>query len=323
MKGGVKVRVLGTGVVWPQLGEESLISRPEVRRPVGRVREEGGAWERWKREPRMRRAAPIARFMAEAVGQALFGAAVKRRGLIGCFSLGGIVYSRRFYEGVLRQGRGLASPALFPETVYNSPLSHVAAVHKLDGPVYALVGDETCWVTACETALVWLESGLVDEVVVVAGDEVDAVVVEGYEAAGWFGKWPGWVVAEGAGAVRLGGGDGGGAKLAGVWGPLPWGKGFPGVRDRAEQMRAWVAGGAGVWRTGWGGAWSEAEAVLAAGREVVGAGEEGSGHSLSVSPAWSSCRVIEWLGRGGGGAVVQPVWGVSHGVGALWWEDGT
>lgn len=299
--------------------EEALISRSEVRRAVARVTEAGPLWERWKREPRMRRAAPIARFMAEAVRQALEGARPARRGLIGCFSLGGIVFSRKFYEGMLRHGRALASPALFPETVYNSPLGHVAAVHGLDGPAYSLVGDESCWVSACGTAGLWLESGLVDEVVVVAGDEVDAVVLEGLEAAGWFRSHPGWVSAEGAAALRLGPPNAAAPSLQVAVPALPFGKGFPSLAERMKQLEAAKPPLCRVLGEGAG------DACL----ESAGDGKQRSmpfpaaavgGGSFSVSPAWASVAAVAALRSGEGGPLFQPVRGSSHGVGALLWE---
>jgi len=325
-------RVLGCGVVSPSgwgmpegavrggVAEEALLSRPRLRRPAARVAESGPLWDRWKREPRMRRAAPIARFMAEAVRQALEGAEPGlRRGLIGCFSLGGIVFSRKFYEGMQQHGRGLASPALFPETVYNSPLSHVAAVHGLDGPADSLVGDESCWAAALGTAEMWLVSGEVEEVVVVAGDEVDAIALEGYEAAGWFRRRAGWVAAEGAAALRLGRGGGGPAvRLAHP--PLPCGKGFPPARERAEAMARGLPEGGRVLRTGKGTDWEALEADWLGGNPSL-AWDPACvpGHSLSISPAWASCAARAFCATSGG-PLIQPVWGSSHACAALVWE---
>jgi hypothetical protein len=49
-----------------------------------------------------------------------------RLGIVTCTLTGGISYSRRFYEEVL-QNPATASPMIFPETVFNSCASHLAA----------------------------------------------------------------------------------------------------------------------------------------------------------------------------------------------------
>ena len=47
-----------------------------------------------------------------------------RCALIFAVSDGGVIYTRKFYDQVVREGAG--SPLLFPETVYNAPGSHIA-----------------------------------------------------------------------------------------------------------------------------------------------------------------------------------------------------
>ena len=54
---------------------------------------------------------------------------------------GGVLYTRKFYEQIVKQGANSASPLLFPETVYNAPASHLAAQLGIDGASYTLVGD--------------------------------------------------------------------------------------------------------------------------------------------------------------------------------------
>ncbi len=156
----------------------------------------------WQREPRLRRATPMTYFLTEAVDQCLKKCMNRDRlGLIVINFTGSITYSRRFYQEIVEQGPRAASPMMFPETVFNSPASHVVAQHKIGGPVYSLLGDETAWIAALETAALWLQLGKADEVIVAAGYEIDAMSVEAYHAAGWIRK--GMIPTEGAAALSL------------------------------------------------------------------------------------------------------------------------
>src|SRR6201999_700475 len=89
------------------------------------------------------------------------------------------------FEGILKHGQRTASPALFPETVFNSPGSHVASVLGLNGAVYALCGDESAWLSALKTAAVWLRRGRVRQVVVMGVEEFDPLVLDTYRTARW------------------------------------------------------------------------------------------------------------------------------------------
>ena len=84
---------------------------------------------RWGKEPRLRRASPIAYYMTEAASQALSAAPdidLSRTGVIASFFLGCLVYSVRFYKQMTTEGRRFASPILFPETVFNLSLIHIS-----------------------------------------------------------------------------------------------------------------------------------------------------------------------------------------------------
>jgi hypothetical protein len=147
--------------------------------------------QRWQREPRLRRASSITLFLIEAAEQALAGLSPEARaqtGLIIAFSAGCLAYSRRFFEGIVKEGQNRASPALFPETVFNSPGSHVAAALKLNGAVYALCGDECACVSALKTAAVWLQAGRVGQVLVLGAEEFDPLVLDAYVSARWLRK---------------------------------------------------------------------------------------------------------------------------------------
>ncbi len=162
------------------------------------------ATQRWQREPRLRRASPIAHFLAEACTQAVEAAPVPRErlGLVVAYFTGPSQYSRAFFQPVLERGPTAASPAYFPDTVYNASLSHVASVLGLNGPAYALVGDEAAFVSALTVARTWLTLGTADHVLVAGAEELDAIALEAYAAAGWLRR--GFLPAEGAAALLVG-----------------------------------------------------------------------------------------------------------------------
>jgi len=159
-------------------------------------------------EARVRRASPLTLYLLAAAQQAL--AAVRelprdRLGIVASFNTGAVVATRRFFEGVIKSGQRFASPNLFPETVFNSPTSHVAAVLGVAGPCYSLVGDDAAWVSAIRVASAWLANGIVEHALVIGGVELDPVVLDAFVRAGWLpphGK-TGYVPSEGAGALLL------------------------------------------------------------------------------------------------------------------------
>jgi 3-oxoacyl-(acyl-carrier-protein) synthase len=151
---GPSVAALSNAIL-PPLADEALLSQPQHRLPVRRVDRTDPRLQRWAQEPRLRRASPLASYLIEAATHALADASAlprERLGLVCALGTGSIVYSRNFYSHVLKKGRRFASPVLFPETVYNSPVSHVASVLQIGGACYTLVGDETAWVEALRGA---------------------------------------------------------------------------------------------------------------------------------------------------------------------------
>ena len=131
--------------------------------------------------PRLRRSSAISHFACAAASTAVEragGIPAGRTALVFAASDGGVVYTRRFHEEVIRTGNG--SPLLFPETVYNAPASHVAAALGIDGSVLTVVGDSAAGVDALATASDLIRSGEADRCVVVASQEIDWIVCEGY-----------------------------------------------------------------------------------------------------------------------------------------------
>jgi len=139
------------------------------------------------REPRLRRSSAISLLAAAAGKAALADSGIDftneaKKGLAVVFgvSSGGVQYTRRFYEQVVKQGASAASPLLFPETVYNAPASHLAAMLGVDGATYTLVGDSTVGMQALHFATQLIATGSAEHVLVVAAEELDWIIVEAH-----------------------------------------------------------------------------------------------------------------------------------------------
>lgn len=156
------------------------------------------------RNARLRRCSPISRFAVAAALEALGEtrhAQVQdesyRLGVLFVFMNGCVNYSNRFYGEVLNDP-SLASPILFPETVFNAPASHLAAMLESRGPAYTLVGDSAQFLAGLDLGVEWLSEDRVDGVLVVGSEELDWL---SSEAAALFQK--DIIVSEGAGALLL------------------------------------------------------------------------------------------------------------------------
>ncbi len=153
--------------------------------------------------PRLRRASAITRFSMGAALEALSSAGFPkaagagRLGIIQCMFNGCVQFSGKFYHEVL-ETPALASPLIFPETVYNAPASHIAAFLGVNGPVTTLIGESSAIVEGIAMAQTWLELGWVDHVLLIGAEEADWV---GAEAVTYY--HPDMVAAEGAAALVL------------------------------------------------------------------------------------------------------------------------
>ena len=151
---------------------------------------------------RLRRASPIAQYAVGAALEALGDDAAKisgdnRLGIIFCALSGCVNYSRRFYDEVLKNP-ATASPLVFPETVFNAPASHLAALLGTTAINYTLVGDQGIFLTGLALAADWLASGRVHGCLVIGSEESDWLTAD---AMRLFDK--NTIVSDGAGAVYL------------------------------------------------------------------------------------------------------------------------
>lgn len=151
--------------------------------------------------PRLRRSSPVSQFAVsaalEALGPASGSAVGDRLGIVCSVMGGGVTYSRRFFAEVLANP-ATASPLLFPETVFNAPAAHLAAVLGATGPNITLVGDQTGFLCGLAVAAGWLAAGQVDGCLVVGTEEGDWLT-----ARAWDLFRPTVPAAEGAGAILL------------------------------------------------------------------------------------------------------------------------
>lgn len=158
------------------------------------------------RNPRLRRSSAISYYAVAAGLAALTDAGVElnadnaaRTAVVFAVSDGGVIYTRKFYDQIVKQGASAASPLLFPETVYNAPASHLAALLGIDGASYTLVGDSSVGLAALHFGAQLLALGDVDRCVVVGAEECDWILCEAYKT--WrMARTP---LAEGAAAVVL------------------------------------------------------------------------------------------------------------------------
>jgi 3-oxoacyl-[acyl-carrier-protein] synthase II len=203
--------------VWPrvergELAKPQPLLNPENGRELSYLPVPLKSVEAIGRQPRLRRSSAISYFAVAAglaaiehAGLAVTPEFAAGTALIFAIGDGGVVYTRRFYEQIVKQGANAASPLLFPETVHNAPASHLAAQLGIDGPSYTLVGDATVGLTALKLAEQLLDLGAVERCVVVGCEELDWVLCEAYRdwrlAASPSDPTRGALLAEGAAAL--------------------------------------------------------------------------------------------------------------------------
>lgn len=221
------VTPLGSGIapVWQRLmrGDSAKVSDlvgPENGRSYCVYRVPPEATADAPPHPRLRRSSAISRFAVVAGlaalrdgGVTMDAATAERTALIFAISNGGVVYTKRFYHDVVESGARAASPLLFPETVFNAPASHLAAIMGVTGASYTLVGDGAVGILAVKMAEDLMANEQLDRVLVVGAEETDWLLCDAYR--NWrllrsappiepFSASPrGMILSEGAGALLL------------------------------------------------------------------------------------------------------------------------
>jgi hypothetical protein len=161
---------------------ERALGESMIRTPVLRVPTDGATTPKFAR---LRRSSPISRFAAAALVEALgevrladIAAGNRRVGVIFTMTNGCVNYSNRFFSEALSDP-SLASPILFPETVFNAPSSHLSALIGSTAPNDTLIADGAGFFSGMDLAVEWIERGDVDGCVVVAAEEADWLSAEG------------------------------------------------------------------------------------------------------------------------------------------------
>jgi hypothetical protein len=216
----MKISITGTGAVSPAgWGVEPLMlamtsmDRPPtsilerslgdtvIQTPVLRVPMDCAAIPKFAR---LRRTSPISKFAAAAAMEALgekrlaeIAAGDLRVGIVFTIINGCVNYSNRFFGEAIADPT-VASPILFPETVFNAPSSHLSAMIGSRSPNDTLIADSTGFFSGMDLAAEWIERGDVDGCLVVASEEVDWLSAEGLRL---YSK--SYIPSEGAGAIYL------------------------------------------------------------------------------------------------------------------------
>ncbi len=177
-----------------------------IQTPVLRVPSEGATTPKFAR---LRRTSLISKFAAAAAMEALgetrlaaIAAGELRVGVIFTLLNGCVNYSNRFFGEVLTDP-AMASPILFPETVFNAPSSHLSAMIGSHAPNDSLIADSTGFFSGIDLAAEWILRGDVDGCLVVASEEIDWLSAEGLCL---YSK--NYLPSEGAGAIYLEAADG-------------------------------------------------------------------------------------------------------------------
>jgi len=152
--------------------------------------------------PRLRRTSPITHYAVATALEATVRSRAHhgpkhRLGLVVCLQSGCVNYSCRFFDETLKDP-AIASPLLFPETVYAAPASHVAAVLENVSLASTLVGDPAAFLQGVSLGVQWLEEDRVNACLVIGAEETNWILAD----ALWHLERPA-VLTAGAGALCL------------------------------------------------------------------------------------------------------------------------
>ena len=252
-------------------------------------------------QPRLRRTSPIAQFAVAAALEALGPDAARLQngsqtvGIVYCSMSGCVTFSRRFYDETLKDP-AMASPMIFPETVFNAPSSHLGALLGSQAINYTLVGDPGTFLQGLALAADWLHAGRVDSCLVVGAEELDWLIAEAFDLFHSDGT-----VSEGAGAVYLARQNPGeaAARLQAITQPHL----FSARADRARAAQN-----------------ARAELGLAAGPELLCDSIQGLGYlDKDEENAWSGWQGLRWSPKSvlGEGFMAASAWQCVAAAGAL------
>jgi len=270
----------------------------------------------WARHTRLRRASPATRFAVSAALEALGSSEIEKEtlGVIFVTMNGSVTFSRRFFAEVC-ENPALASPILFPETVFNAPASHLSSVLASPAVNYTLLGDSAHFLRGLDLAVQWLHEERVPHCLVVAAEELDWLSTEALML------FPGGrIAAEGSAAayLKLGAADAG-VRLEQITEAHLMSSQVSRARA-AKKMHAELLAqpdslicdsrcGSAVWDAPESTAWPDAHAHSSA---------QWLGDGFGVSAGWQSVLACEMLHRGlGRSAAISAIGCSQQAIGAV------
>jgi 3-oxoacyl-(acyl-carrier-protein) synthase len=126
-----------------------------------------------------------------------------RTGVVCATGLGCIELTEAFLQSAVDHGWSQTDPIIFPETLGNSPASHVARCLEISGPNITLSGKGQAGECALLQAASLLRNRQVDRAIVIAGDTLTRTAYEWYEAAGRLASEGGFTPGEAVTAMVL------------------------------------------------------------------------------------------------------------------------
>ena len=303
----------------------SSLKRPGWTRPLG-VRQVPSPLMRpgFLAHPRLRRSSPISQYSVgaalEALGddhQAERTTATSRLGIVFCVMSGCVNYSRRFYDEVLRNP-ATASPLVFPETVFNAPSSHLAALLGTSGINYTLVGDPGVFIEGLGLACDWITTGQVEGCLVIGAEEMDWLTADAFRL---FSR--NLVIGDGAGALYLRAAEEGtpGVRVDAISDTFL----FSDRKTRASAVRAAAAQAAATHGEGADLLCDSLQGVPWLDRDEEQAWQGWTGRRLSprrifgeglmASAAWQCVAAVDQIARGVHHRAIVPVSGINQHVG--------
>lgn len=140
--------------------------------------------------PHLRRMDRLSRMAVAASRLALDDAGIDaahlvdaQTGIVLGTTLGDLEDSITHLERVFTRGPAAASPMIFPNLVMNAPAAYVAMEHGLTGPNLTVAQHEVTGEHAVVLGCDLIRSGRADLVLAGGGDELSAILVEGYHRA--------------------------------------------------------------------------------------------------------------------------------------------
>ncbi len=207
--GSVSPAGWGADALWSVARDQPSIPVAELSRPGRtvplRVRQVPAPAQRpaTAGHARLRRSSPISQYAVAAATEAIGSDREKLRsgnwrlGVVLCVMSGCVNYSRRLYDEVLRDP-ATASPLVFPETVFNAPASHLAALVGTTAINYTVVGDTGTFLQGLALGANWLMEDRIDGVVIVGAEEMDWLTADAFRL---FSRRI--IISDGAGALYL------------------------------------------------------------------------------------------------------------------------